>query len=55
MYLIYCYLLHNGVFAFYMPLQPRTDECTAAVEDSMDADETTGATTDGTAGIGAEF
>ncbi|KAI0837778.1 hypothetical protein F5Y06DRAFT_304212 [Hypoxylon sp. FL0890] len=40
--------------AIHVPLEPRVDVCQAAVEDN-EGDELTAPTSDGTAGIGAEF
>ncbi|KAH6675112.1 hypothetical protein B0J14DRAFT_637790 [Halenospora varia] len=40
--------------AIHVPLQPRVDACDAAIQDN-EGDELTAPTSDGTAGIGAEF
>ena len=40
--------------AFHVPLQPRVDPCDVAIQDN-EGDELTAPTSDGAAGIGAEF
>lgn len=54
MHLLLFMLILRTVSAVYVPLQPRVDPCLEDVEDD-EMVELDGITSDGTAGIGAEF